>query len=68
MKMAPPKLTGYKVFASSSFLLIFSTIDAQRGGLHLFIGHHKKWGPPTKMVRNPTFKHVMTNLSTLAGF
>jgi hypothetical protein len=54
IKTTPPSLKGHKVFASSLFLLIFSMIDVQRRGLHLFIGHHKKWGPPAKMARNLT--------------
>jgi hypothetical protein len=54
IKTTPLNLRVHKFFASCPFLLIFSTIDAQRGGLHLFIGHHKKWGLLAKMARNPT--------------
>jgi hypothetical protein len=32
-----------KFLVSSPFLPIFSAIDAQRGGLHLFFGHHKQF-------------------------
>ncbi len=39
---------------SNPFLPIFSAIDAQRGGLHLFFGHHKQCRSPAKMVKNPT--------------
>jgi hypothetical protein len=50
-----PLLQGDQNFlTSNAFLPIFRAIDAQRGGLHLFFGHHKQWGPSAKMVKNPT--------------
>jgi hypothetical protein len=33
---------GCNFLGSNPFLPIFSVIDAQRGGLHLFFGHHKQ--------------------------
>jgi hypothetical protein len=42
-KNDPPIPGDRKFLASSPFLLTFSVIDAQRGGLHLFFGHHKQW-------------------------
>jgi hypothetical protein len=50
----PPNLRGHNFLTFSSFLSVFSAIDAQRGGLHLLFGHHKQWGPLAKMAKNLT--------------
>ncbi len=54
VKTIPFTFKGHYFLISSSFLSIFSVIDAQRGGLHLLFGHHKQWGPPVKTATNPT--------------
>ncbi len=53
VKTIPFTFVGHSFLASSSFLLIFSVIDGQRGGLHLLFRHHKQWGPPVKMAKSP---------------
>jgi hypothetical protein len=50
---------------SSQFLSIFSATDAPRGELHLFFGHHKQWGPPTKMASKTYLKCSVMGRSTL---
>jgi hypothetical protein len=37
----------------------------QEEGLHIFFGHHKKWGPLAKMVNKPYLKFLDTGLATL---
>jgi hypothetical protein len=61
VKTTPPLLGGGHYFLPSiPFSSIFSVIDAQRRELHLFFGHHKQWGPPEEMVRNPTLSVLST--------
>jgi hypothetical protein len=55
-KKTTPLLWGCNFLTSSSFLQIFSAIDAPRGGLHLILGHYKQWGLAAKMVRKPYLK------------
>jgi hypothetical protein len=50
VKTTPPTSGGHNFLASYSFLLIFSAIDASRGGLHLLFGHHEQWGLLAKMA------------------
>jgi hypothetical protein len=53
--------------ASNAFLPNFCATDAPRGGLHLFFGHHKLWGPPAKLASNPYHRCSDTGLPTLLG-
>jgi hypothetical protein len=53
-KNNPPYFRGRNFLASSSFLSIFSVIDAPRRGLHLLFGHYKQWGLLQKWRANPT--------------
>ncbi len=45
---------GCNFLASSSFLPLFSVIDAPRGGLHLILGHYKQWALLQKWWANLT--------------
>ncbi len=65
VKTSPPTSGGHNFLAFSPFLPIFSVTDAPRGKLHLFFGHHEKWGPPTKTVNKPYLKCLDTGLPTL---
>jgi hypothetical protein len=69
LQKRPPQLGrgGRNFLASTPFLLIFCATDAPRGGLHLFFGHHKLWGPPAKMASDPYLKCSETGLPTLLG-
>jgi hypothetical protein len=58
-------LGGHNFLASSQFLSIFSETDAPRGELHLFFGHHKQWGPLTKMTSKLYLKCSVMDCSTL---
>jgi hypothetical protein len=59
---------GCNFFASSSFLSIFSVIDASwdasRGGLLLLFGHHKQWGPLVKTTSKPYLNQSLMGCST----
>jgi hypothetical protein len=65
VKMSPPTSGGHNFLTFSLFLLILSVTDAPRGELHLFFGHHKKWGPPTKTMSKPYLNCLDTDLPTL---
>jgi hypothetical protein len=57
---------GDNFLSSSSFLSIFSAIDAPRGGLHLVFGHHKQWGPSCKITKSKLYlKSLLMGCSTL---
>jgi hypothetical protein len=63
--MTPLILGGRKFLASNPFFPIFSATDAPRGGLHLLLGHHQQWAPPTKTVSKPYLKCTDTSHFTL---
>jgi hypothetical protein len=65
VKTSPLTLGGRNFFAFNPFLLTFSATDGPRGGLHLFSGHHKQWGPPAKTVRKPYLKCSDTSHFTI---
>jgi len=65
VKMTPPTLGSHNFFNSNPFLLISSATDVPREGFHLFLKHHKQWGPPTKMANKLYLKCLNNNMPTL---
>ncbi len=47
------------------FLMIFSALDAPRGGVQHLLGHQKEKSPPLGSGSLYTFKCTKTNLITL---
>jgi hypothetical protein len=54
VKTTPLTSRGHNFLTSNPFLPIVIAMDAQGGGLHPLIGHHKPWGLAAKLTKNPT--------------